>query len=183
MTNLAPGTASSQAYARRLIVLHWLAALLLAAAFATIELRVLFEKGSVPRETLKSVHFMIGMSILAVVLVRLVVRAMETAPPILPAPPAWQTGLSHALHALLYALMLAMPILGWLTLSAAGKEIPFGLPALIGENKDAAGWYKETHHLLSTVFYWVIGLHALAALVHHYVVKDNTLQRMLPGRG
>lgn len=178
MSDLRPA-----AYSRSMIYLHWGVALLIAAAFATIELRELFEKGSDPREGLKSVHFYLGVLVLALVLVRLLVRVRETAPAITPPLPAWQTGLSHLLHAVLYAFMLAMPILGWLTLSAAGKPIPFGLPALVEANKDAAGWYKELHHELGQIFYIVIGVHIAAALIHHIGFKDNTLKRMMPTRG
>jgi cytochrome b561 len=173
----------NQTYSRNLILIHWGVALLIAAAFATIELRELFEKGSVPREGLKSVHFYLGITILALVLVRLFVRAREQAPAITPPPPSWQIGMSHLLHTVLYGFMLVMPILGWLTMSAAGKPIPFGLPALVAESKDAAGWYKELHHLLGQIFYIVIGLHVVAALVHHLALKDNTLKRMMPNRG
>lgn len=169
-------------YSRNLILLHWGVALLIAAAFATIELRELFEKGSVPREGLKSVHFYLGIIVLALVLVRLFVRAREQAPAITPPLAAWQTGVSHLLHAVLYGFMIVMPILGWLTMSAGGKSIPFALPALVEANKDAAGWYKELHHELGEIFYIVIGLHIVAALVHHLAFKDNTLKRMMLGR-
>jgi cytochrome b561 len=171
------------AYSRTMIYIHWGVALLIGAAFATIELQEMFEKGSVPREGLKTVHFHLGITILALVLIRLFVRARTHAPAIVPTPAAWQTGLSHLLHAVLYGLMLAMPILGWLTLSAAGKPLPFGLPALVEASKDAASWYKELHHQLGEILYIVIGVHIAAALVHHLAFKDNTLKRMMPSRG
>ncbi|MEO7338831.1 MAG: cytochrome b/b6 domain-containing protein, partial [Caldimonas sp.] len=75
--------------------------------------------------------------------------------------------------------------LGWLTLSAEGKLVPFfglQLPALVDESKSIAGWAKELHETGGTVGYFLIGLHAAAALFHHYVVRDNTLRRMLPSR-
>jgi cytochrome b561 len=70
-------------------------------------------------------------------------------------------------------------------LSAAGKPIPFfglDLPALISENKDLARTLKELHETCGTIGYFLIGLHAVAALFHHYIVRDNTLLRMLPKR-
>lgn len=173
-------TDDPRTYSRAMIWLHWGIALLIAAALTTIEFREFYEKGTPIREGLKSVHFMIGMSVLALVIVRILVRATQTAPAITPQPPAWQTGLAHLMHAALYGFMLALPILGWLTLSAGGKPIPFGLPALVMENKDAAGWYKNIHQQLGGILYYVIGLHAAAALFHHYLVKDNTLKRMVP---
>jgi cytochrome b561 len=78
-----------------------------------------------------------------------------------------------------------MPVLGWLVLSASGKPIPFfgvELPALLAQNKDLASQLKEVHETMGTIGYFLIGLHAVAALFHHYIVRDNTLVRMLPVR-
>jgi cytochrome b561 len=89
------------------------------------------------------------------------------------------------MHVALYALMIGMPLAGWLMLSAAAKPIPlFGLqlPALIGESKALADLIEEIHETGGTVGYYLIGLHAAAALFHHYVKRDNTLPRMLPSR-
>ena len=93
--------------------------------------------------------------------------------------------LAKVVHLALYALMLGMPLGGWLMLSAAGKPVPFfglELPALIGENKALAGQIHEIHETVGVIGYWLIGLHAAAAVFHHYVAKDDTLRRMLPGR-
>ena len=90
------------------------------------------------------------------------------------------------MHFALYALMIGMPLLGWLTLSAGGKLIPFfglQLPPLAGESKVVADWAKEIHEVGRTIGYFLIGLHAAAALYHHYFVRDDTLQRMMPSRG
>jgi len=83
------------------------------------------------------------------------------------------------------ALSVGMPLAGWMLLSASGKPIPFfslHLPALIHESKETASFIKEIHETGGTVGYVLIGLHAAAALFHHYVVRDNTLLRMLPNR-
>jgi len=72
-----------------------------------------------------------------------------------------------------------------LLLSAAGKPIPFfgfELPALIGEDKDLSKQIKELHEFVGTMGYYLIGLHAIAALYHHYIKRDDTLTRMLPTR-
>lgn len=167
------------------IGLHWLMLILLIAVYACIELRELYPKGSEPRELLKTWHFMLGLSVLALALLRLLVNVSAGAPAIVPAPGKVQQLLAKLSHLALYALMLGMPLAGWLLLSAAGKPIPFfglQLPALIAPSKDAAGLIKEIHEAVGTIGYFLIGLHALAALYHHYLVRDNTLQRMLPGR-
>ena len=160
--------------------------LLLVAVYACIELREFFPKGSDPREAFKAWHFMLGLSVLALVAVRLVVSLLSSAPPIAPALPKWQALPAKLVHLALYLLMIAMPLAGWLILSAAGKPIPFfglQLPALIGENKELASSIKELHEVVGTVGYLLIGLHAAAALFHHYIARDNTLTRMLPDRG
>ncbi len=61
------------------------------------------------------------------------------------------------------------------------EDIP-ALAALIGKNPDLAGEIKEWHELAGTLGYWLIGLHAAAALFHHFISRDNTFIRMLPGR-
>lgn len=170
-------------YNKAIIALHWLMAALMLAVYAFIELRELFPKGSDPRETMKALHFMFGLSILLLVLPRIGMRLLGAEPAITPQPPAWQQASAKLVHLLLYLFMLAMPLLGWLTLSAAGKPIPFfglHLPALIGEDKELAKFIKEIHATIGEIGYYLIGLHALAALYHHYVQRDNTLSRMLP---
>jgi cytochrome b561 len=167
------------------IGLHWLMLLLIAAVYACIELRGNFPKGSDIREGLKTWHFMLGLSILLLVLLRLAVHFIGTVPRIEPDPPKLQSLFAKLIHIALYALMLGMPLLGWLTLSAEGKLVPFfglQLPSLVGESKSVAGLAKELHETGGTVGYFLIGLHAAAALFHHYVVRDNALRRMLPIR-
>lgn len=167
------------------IGIHWLMLLLFIAVYASIELRSFYPKGSDIREGLKTWHFMLGMLVFALVWLRLAARLSGPAPHIRPEPAKWQDLSAKLMHLALYALMIGMPLTGWLLLSATGKPIPFfglELPALIAENKDTAKQIKEIHELVGTLGYYLIGLHALAALYHHYVMRDNTLTRMLPGR-
>lgn len=165
------------------IALHWLMFILIAAAYTFIELRELFPKGSDPRETMKALHFMLGLSVFALILPRLIVRLTGATPAIVPVPPVWQHSAARIAHLALYIFMLAMPILGWLMLSAAGKPIPFfglQLPALMGEDKELAKFIKEIHETVGEIGYYLIGLHAMAALYHHFLLRDNTLLNMLP---
>jgi cytochrome b561 len=166
------------------IGLHWLMFLLIAATYACIELRVFYPKGSDPREALKMWHFMLGLSVLFLVVVRLVARfASGPTPRIEPPAAAWQQFLGKGVHVALYGLMLGMPIGGWLILSLSGKPIPFfglELPALMSPDKSLGSQIKEIHETVGLVGYYLIGLHAFAALVHHYFFRDNTLKRMLP---
>lgn len=167
------------------ISLHWLTVLLLIAVYALIELREFYPRGSDIRNLMKTWHFMLGLSVLAMTLIRLPLRLILRAPPITPKPPLWLNLLAAAGHVALYGLLLAMPILGWLTLSAEGTTIPFfglELPALIASDKVAAARLEDLHKTLGTIGYFLIGLHALAALFHHHVMRDDTLRRMLLGR-
>lgn len=177
---------SRQRYGPLSIALHWVMLLLVAAVYACMLLRENFPKGSDLREGLKTWHFMLGLTVLVLVLVRIIARLISATPRITPEPPAWQMLLANLVHYALYGFMLAMPIAGWMILSASGKTIPFyglQLPALVGPSKDLAQQIKELHETVATIGYFLIGLHALAALQHHYIGKDDTLRRMLPGGG
>ena len=174
---------STDRYGLLSIGLHWFMLLLLAAVYACIELRELFPKGSDLREGLKTWHFMLGLSVLILVALRLAVRLTDTLPRVEAEQPGWQKLLAKLMHYALYGFMIAMPLAGWLMLSAAGKPIPFfGLqwPALMGESKNVAAFIKEIHEAGGTVGYFLIGFHAAAALFHHYLLRDGTLRRMLP---
>lgn len=172
-----------QHYHKISITLHWVMLLLMIAVYACIELREFYPKGSDIREGFKTWHFMLGLSVLTLASLRLIFRLTQTTPPIQPTPEPWQMISAHIVHAFLYILMIAVPIGGWLLLSASGKTIPFfglSLPALLDENKELAKTIKNIHTTVGEIGYYVIALHTVAALFHHYVVKDNTLLRMLP---
>jgi len=176
---------SETRYGSLSIALHWLMLILIAGLYACIELKGNFPKGSEPRELLKQWHFMLGLSVFALVWLRLLARLIAPTPRIVPAIPLWQALPARLMHLALYALMIGAPLAGWLILSAADKPIPFfglELPALIGPNPELAGQIKEVHELVGSLGYWLIGLHAAAGLLHHFIRRDNTLTRMLPGR-
>ncbi len=170
-------------YSGATIAMHWLMLVLLAAVYACIELRGYWPRGSALREGLKTWHFMLGLGVFALVFVRLALR--WTAPSPAASGSAWQRRLAHLGHGLLYLFMIVMPLLGWLVLSAEGKPVPFfglELPPLVGTDKDFAHSVEEIHETIGTIGYYLIGLHAAAALFHHYVLRDGTLLRMSPRR-
>ena len=167
------------------IFMHWLMLALLIGVYACIELHGLATKGSDLRANLKTWHFMLGLSVFALVWLRLAVRFVTPSPQMSSQIAAWQRHLAGLMHAALYAFLIIMPVLGWLTLSAGGKVVPFfglELPALMAPDKAFAGSVKEVHETIGTVGYYLIGLHAAAALYHHYFMRDDTLLRMLPRR-
>lgn len=159
------------------IGLHWLMLALLVAVYAVILLREGYPRGSDIREAFKAWHFSLGLTVFALVWLRVVLRAVGHHR----AAGGWSDWIARAMHLALYAFMLVMPLLGWLTLSADGDPIRFfgvPLPALTAPNELLADRTKEIHETLGTVGYWLVGLHAAAALLHHYVFKDDTLKRM-----
>lgn len=165
---------------------HWLTLVLLVAVYALIELHDVFPKGSAGREAMKTWHSMLGLTVFALVAVRLALRAMFRTPPIMPAPQPWQQRLAAAMHLALYVFLVVMPVLGWLTLSAQGKPIPFfgfEWPALLAPDKALGKRLEGIHEVIGNLGFFLIGAHAAAALVHHYLMRDDTLLRMLPQRG
>lgn len=167
------------------ITMHWLMLLLIVAVYACIELRTQFPRGSDLREALKTWHFMLGLAVFALVWLRLFARFAGKIPDIVPQPSKLQLRVAHVFEYVIYAFMIVMPLLGWLVLSAENRPVPFfglQLPALIGEDKALAGRLEDIHAALGTAGYFLLGLHALAALSHHYIRRDNALTRMLPAR-
>jgi cytochrome b561 len=163
--------------------MHWLMLLLITAVYALMEFKNIFPKGTPGRDAMKQWHFTLGLLVFILAWPRLILYALSPKPLIAPAPPAWQEKLAGAVKILLYILMIGLPFAGWLALSAGGGSIPFfglDLPALMSENKDLSKKIKDVHEIAATAGYFVIGLHAAAALFHHYRMRDNTLLRMLP---
>jgi cytochrome b561 len=167
------------------ITLHWVTLALIVAAYATMEFKSIFPKGSAPREAMATWHHMTGLAVFALAWLRLVVRVSGPASVSEDTAPAWQSRLRDVVHWTLYAFMIGLPLLGWLTLNAKGTPVTFlgqDLPMLVDESRTLAKWFKELHEILARLGYFVIGLHAAAALYHHYVKRDDTLTRMLYGR-
>ncbi|HYC66597.1 cytochrome b [Brevundimonas sp.] len=165
-------------YSRLSIGLHWLMLLLLVAVYAVILLRHEFPRGSDVREALKAWHFSLGLAVFILVGLRAVARLLHRAPP---RAHDWNERVAGAMHLALYGFMIAMPLLGWVILSAEGEPVRlFGLalPALTGSNEALAERAETIHEMLGTIGYWLVGLHTAAALFHHYRLRDGVLARM-----
>ena len=181
MNTAIPAHDTRSPYSRLSIALHWLMLILLAAVFACIELRENYPRGSDIREGLKMWHFMLGLSVFVLVWARLIARWRT---PWLTAEGGWTRWPATAVHIAVYGGMIFLPLLGWLVLSAEGDPIPFfglSLPPLIAPDKALAEQLETLHKTVGEAGYWLIGLHALAGVLHHYVLKDGILRRMLPG--
>lgn len=172
-------------YSRLSIAMHWVMLVLIALTYLCIELRELFARGSPERDFMRTAHFSLGLTVLALVCLRLVARVRGGRPSIEPSPPRWKHVASQVVQGLLYALMIGMPLGGWVVLSLRGDAIPFfglELPPLMGENKELGKLIRQWHGDIGRAGYALIGLHAAAALTHHFVWRDDTLRRMLPAR-
>lgn len=163
------------------ITLHWLVFLLIVTAYSAMEFR-----GFAPRSYrpwFNMVHVSCGISILVLMVARLLARLKNPTPPIVPKPSPMLTGLAHLGHLVIYLLFIVLPVIGLLMMYNRGEPwIAFGMvmPYASEANFDLVDTLKEYHELLANLGYFVIGLHAAAALAHHYFYKDNTLLRMMP---
>ena len=170
---------AQERFSRPAILLHWAIFVLVALAYLAIEIRG--PKGSASRIFWTATHFWAGFSVLILSIVRVAWRSYRSPPAPEADLPILQL-LSKASHLALYIFIIAQPILGILTINLGGH--PVNLPGLgsftvIGPDHDLAKTVKDIHETLGNVFYWVIGLHALAALWHHFVKRDNTLRRII----
>lgn len=162
--------------------LHWLTAGLILTAFP---LGVYMSGLSLTPTKLQlySYHKWIGITALFIAIARVVWRFFKDAPAPLPAP-AWQQKAAALTHGLLYALMFAVPLSGWLMSSAKGFPVVYfsvlPLPDMVGKSEELGNVLKQVHELLNWGLIALVGLHLGAALKHHFIDRDETLVRMSP---
>ncbi len=168
------------------ILIHWLVVLLMIGVYVGMEFRGDFPKDIRPF-LVRVLHYSFGVTILLLVFVRLAIRCSGPTPTIVPESPHWQAWLAKGTHLMIYAFMIAMPLLALLSYSLKGKPVwfygfeigPFTAKDLaLAKDLRLMHWHEE----IAEWGYWLFGLHAGAALLHHYLMKDNTLLRMLPKR-
>jgi cytochrome b561 len=164
--------------------LHWLTVVLVAIAWALGSFDDVLPKGAARAAGL-FVHISAGVAVLAAVAVRLLWRMIDAPPR--PEPTALGTWLSTAAqlaHVALYALLVAVPVAGIVLQFARGNALPlFGLGEILSPwaaDRAFARSVKEVHEVLANGLVALAALHAVAALVHHWVFRDRTLVRMLP---
>ena len=170
-------------YTHTAIALHWLIALALTGTFG---LGLYMHELPLSPQKLKlySWHKWAGVTIFLFVLLRLFWR-LGHRPPALPVlMPAWQRLAAEATHVLLYLLMFAVPLSGWLMSSAKGfQTVWFGvlpLPDLLQKDADLGDLLQQIHMLLNYCMAALVAAHLGAALKHHFIDRDDVLKRMLP---
>ena len=167
------------------VALHWTSAFAVTTAFALAWARAAIDDTQ-PRAALMQVHEAAGLFVLALLLLRVGARIAQ-----------WSSRPRHDLprplalaafggHLLLYALLLAMPLLGWALANAHGHDVRLpGLavfPTLVGTDPDLADTLESWHVGVSWVLLSVVALHVAAAMFHHLVRRDGVLGSMLPAR-
>lgn len=170
-------------YTRTAIGLHWLVAIAILTSFA-VGLYMHDLPLSPSKLIIYSWHKWAGVTIFLLVLFRLVWR-LTHRPPGLPAGmPAWQHHAAELVHRLLYVLMIAVPLSGWLMSSAKGfQTVYFGLiplPDLLAKDKALGDTLATLHKALNLTLAGLVLAHAAAALKHHFFDRDGVLARMLP---
>jgi cytochrome b561 len=166
-------------------MLHWLMAVLLfgllALGFTMTDLPL-----SPRKLQLYSWHKWAGVTVFLLVLVRLAWRVTHRPPPLPEHMPKVMQLAAHAGHVLLYGLMIAIPLSGWLMSSAKGfQTVWFGvlpIPDLVTKNQELGNLLQTVHLSLNLLFVAVIVGHIGAALKHHFIDRDDVLTRMLPVR-
>lgn len=164
-------------------ILHWIIVLLVVVEFV-LGVSANGLPISLQRLVLLARHKSFGMTVFALVIVNLGWRWYSPPPPLPGSLPAWQRRVAQLTHALLYALLLTIPVVGWISSSASNLTVTwFGLfqfPDLVRPDVRLARIATMAHNAMAWTLLAVVALHAGAALMHHIVLKDDVLTRMLP---
>jgi cytochrome b561 len=186
---LASGGADIATYSKPARIFHWITA---AVVFVMVPVGLwMTYRGNTLNvwdgltNGLYSGHKLTGFLLLWLIVARLAYRFRRGAPPDEPSLLWWHKAASHATHWLLYGLLLAVPLLGWIGISLYPSLDVFGLlklPALAKPNEDLAAKVLSLHGTLALLLAAVACAHIGAALYHHLIRKDGVLRRMMPPR-
>ena len=162
--------------------LHWVMVVLVFSAFGVGLWMV--DQPLMQKLRIVPLHKSIGVTIFLFVLLRLAWRWTHPAPALPGTMPAWEQHAARTAHWLLYALMFAVPVSGWLMSSALGiATVPYGLarlPDLLERDRELGETLKVVHFTLNKSLVALVALHAAAALKHYFIDRDGVLERMLP---
>lgn len=158
-------------------IFHWVSVVLLIVTWVMIQM-----DENATTDTYINLHKAFGLSILFWTVGRLINRLLTKDPYTLPMP-KWQTAISHLTHFALYALLLAMPLAGWLMSMYGGHSVSmfglFDIPPLVAENRETARFFGKLHKdIIWTILLVFTGLHVVGALYHQFILKDGLLKRI-----
>lgn len=172
-----------QAYVVPARALHWAIALLVLMVIP-LGITMLRVPEGTTQNQLFDLHRSVGMTIFALAAFRVLVRVFNPPPPRTDAVPLWMWRAADAVHYALYALILAMPILGWVASNAFGAPVYyfglFELPRIVGKDEPLSELIGKIHQVLGFVMAGLVVIHVGAGLWHGLVRRDGVLSRMLP---
>ncbi|HYM72788.1 MAG TPA: cytochrome b [Stellaceae bacterium] len=164
---------------------HWITLGLITAVFMSAWAAHSGFAGESFRQVMQ-VHRSLGLTVLGLTVFRLLWRRQARIPALPPELPVAQKLAARATEAVLYGLLIGQPLLGLLQTNARGQRVDFfllgQLPAIVGVDKPLARQLHDMHELVATLLLALIGLHAAAALFHHFIRRDDVLNAMLPER-
>ncbi|MFZ6044842.1 cytochrome b [Pseudomonas sp. CR3202] len=172
-------------FAPLLRILHWLMAILL---LAMLFIGVSMVADLSPRHSvLVAVHKPLGLILLVLVLIRLAVRLTRPTPPLPGDMPAWQQRIARLSHLFLYALMLALPLVGWAMQSAGGYPLALHdslpMPPIVPQDARLYALLRLAHTVLAYLLFIGVLAHLAAALYHALIRRDGVLSSMTTGSG
>jgi cytochrome b561 len=166
-------------------VLHWTMAVLI-VVMVTVGLTMTNMGDGPVKNFLYELHKSTGLVVLTLALIRIAVRRTRSAPPLEPMP-EWQRKAAYASHYSMYVLIVLVPLAGWIATSYCCKPVnlfwtvPVSLPIPDAPTMEAAAPLFLVHFTLAFMLAAIVTVHVTAALHHHFVKRDRTLLRMLPG--
>lgn len=162
-------------------IFHWGSVLFLIITWVMIQMNE-----NAVDDTYINLHKAFGLSVIFWVIARLINRAisLKHAPPRPANMPKWQVGIAHLTHALLYVLILAMPLTAWCATMMRGNGVDlfglFEIPSFLSENREMSRNLMKLHKgMIWTLLLTFTGLHVVGALYHQFIQKDNLIKRML----
>ena len=163
--------------------LHWLVVVLIAAQFVIGWTMPDIHKGTRP-DGLIAWHLGVGAALIAAVVVRIVWRLTHTPAPSPASLSPFLRIVSHITHGLLYLALVAVPLLGWANASSRGWSVKLlgvlPYPGISAVGSSVGHEMGDIHGYLAWVLFALVALHIAGALFHRFVLKDQTMQRMLP---
>ncbi|NGN44947.1 cytochrome b [Mesorhizobium sp. CGMCC 1.15528] len=175
---------SATAYSPIQKTLHWVLFILVLALYGLTYGNSLFQRDDPNRALAQWLHISFGLLLAGLVIWRVVMRLSRGAPNLPPSMTGMEKVLAKAAHLALYALLFTIPVLGIVLTWFRGDSVSFfgllSVPAPFSPDRDIARSIKAIHGLCANGLLILVGIHALAALWHHFVRKDDILKRMLP---
>jgi cytochrome b561 len=183
-TDAAQTVPIARKYSGTAMALHWLIALLIIGGFALGWVMTDIPGFTPAKLKYFAWHKWIGVTAMALIIIRLVWRATHTPPP-LPATTGRTAAMAaHGVHHLLYLLMVCVPVSGYIYSSIAGIQVVYlglvPLPTLVGPHPELRHLFRNIHVYLDWTLFAVVILHFLAVVKHQLLDRDRLLSRMLP---